>query len=184
MAKIYYIHGLSGSAQSATCVGLRENFDGVECLAYPSETATFGENLRTITDAFYGFEGIFKSPEILVVGTSLGGFFASKLADEIARRGGVGRVKFLMINPAVSPYDAAKAQNYPRYLVDSYKGIKISDNKKFDRKVVLCLDDELLDPSPAAEIFGKDVITFPTGGHSCWNARKADILAVIGSMIG
>lgn len=181
--KIYYIHGLSGSRESATCVGLRERFEGVECLEYPSQTASYAENLRIITSAFYALEEFFKSEKIIVVGTSLGGFFASKLADEIQKRGGVGDVSFLLINPAVCPYETARGKGYERELVDSYKGLTISYNKMFKTRAVVTLDDELLNPRQAIDIFGSACTVFPSGGHSCWNMRQNEISQIIKDMM-
>ncbi len=178
MCKIFYVHGLGGGVKSSTYIGLCNHFDDVEILEYPSETATFGENFKIICDKFFDKVG---SEKFFLIGTSLGGYFASKLADEFLARGGdVEKIRLMLINPAVNPYEIARGLNYPEVLVNSYKGIEISKNLEIRPTVVLAMDDELLDAQATAERFSDcDVRAFPNGGHSCWDALSDDIVKII-----
>ncbi len=178
MGKIFYVHGLGGGVKSSTYIGLCKYFYDVEILEYPSETATFDENFKIICDKFFDKVG---SEIFWIIGTSLGGYFASKLADEFLVRGGdVQKIRLMLINPAVNPYEIARGLNYPEALVNSYKGIEISKNLEAKPIVVLAMDDELLDANATAERFSDcDVLAFPSGGHSCWDALGDDIIKIV-----
>ena len=178
--QIFYIHGLGGGVKSATYIGLCSHFDNVEILEYPSETATFTDNFKLISRKFFS---AYKGGKFLLVGTSLGGFYASKLVEEIvARNVPIENICVIMINPAVNPYAVALGLNYPQALIDSYNGIEISTLPNIEKRIVLALDDELLDARQTARIFSTNyVLSFAKGGHSCWATLENDIVSLIRS---
>ncbi len=178
MAKIFYIHGLGGGVKSSTFIGLCKHFDDVEILEYPSETATYDENFAIICNKFFAKVG---NENFIIVGTSLGGYFASKLADEYLARGGdVSKMRAIFINPSTNPIKTANGLGYPNELVESYKDKPISKNSKVKPTIILAMDDELLDANECAELFeGFDVRKFPRGGHRCWEVLEHNIVACL-----
>ena len=178
--KIRYIHGLSGGVKSRTNTGLCEVFGAanVDCLSYPSETATFGENFALILRKFEDAQRQNPAPITAIVGTSLGGFFASKLADELVKNRGVNPdcLALVLINPATNPFETGKKLGYENSPVfRSYKGQTAARNFAelgIAHTVFVALDDELLDPQQTLQYFAADnVVKLPFGGHSCWNAQ-------------
>ena len=177
-SQIFYIHGLGGGVKSATYIGLCKYFADVEILEYPSQTATFSENFKLICDKFYSK---YKGGKFLLIGTSLGGFYSSKFAEEFAKNGGdLNNISVLMINPAINPYTVALGLDYPKELVDSYKEVEFSTLANIRKRVILALDDELLDAKQTASIFPSDcVLSFSRGGHSCWASLESDIVNLV-----
>lgn len=183
--KILYIHGLGGGLQSATYAGLRRHFDGVDILLYPSQTATFGENLAIIKRGFSERVPDSYRGKVLIVGTSLGGFFATKLADFLASSGfDVSRLRLMLVNPAAVPYETAKLLDYPQELSSTYEGETILKNEGVKKVVVLTADDEVLDPSRARGLLEPaDIRVFERGGHSCWNALELELVPIVRSLL-
>lgn len=179
---IFYIHGLGGGEKSATYQGLKKHFADVVLLAYPSESAEYAENLRVISEKFF-YRANF-SENVVVVGTSLGGFFATKLADLCAEHE-LPRLRLLLVNPAATPFKTASGLGYPKELVDTYKGVEISHNAGVKKIVVLADDDELLNPDETAAILSPCRLErFARGGHSCWNTLGGNIAEFVRELEG
>ena len=180
--KIFYVHGLGGGVMSSTYIGLCKHFDDVEILQYPSESATYGKNLDIICKKFFEVLERDAPDKIVVVGSSLGGFFSSKLVDEYVRRGcDVNKLGVVLVNPASYPFEVAVVREYPAELVNSYDNIMISQNPNVKKVVVLTEDDEVLDAFKTAERMKEngEIVMFKNGKHSCYEALENDIIGFV-----
>ena len=176
--KVFYVHGLGGGLHSSTYLGLQEHFNDVECLVYPSETMGYSENLKTIADKFFD---TYKGEKTLIVGTSLGGFFSTKLIEEIRSRNfDMNNLRLLIVNPAINPYKiGVLKESYPQELVATYKGIEISQAESVEKALVLAMDDELLDAQLTSQkLSAWRQFKFAEGGHSCWNTLGKEIIKI------
>ena len=180
--KIFYVHGLGGGVMSSTYIGLCKHFENVEILQYPSESAKYGENLDIICKKFFEVLQRDNPDKIVIVGSSLGGFFTSKLVDEFVANGGdVSKLGVVMINPASYPFEVAVVREYPAELVNSYDGIMISKNPNVKKVVVLTEDDEVLDAFKTAERLAGtgEIAMFKNGKHSCYETLENEIIGYV-----
>lgn len=120
MKKIFYVHGLGSSANSSTYKYLKENLKEYNVIAYdipsnPFEATNF--LLKTLRE---------EKPD-LVVGSSLGGFYAMCLKS----------TKLLLINPAMrADEDIANAIG---------KGIYKYSSHRADNEEEYVIDDDFID---------------------------------------
>lgn len=149
---IAYVHGFNSSPESNTFGMLRKFFPDARALDYPS-SGLFPENLarlqkqaREINDA--------SSPFVLV-GASLGGFYASQLSALLL-------CNCVLINPVVRPAQSLRQflgpnttfyggqhWEFTRETCDSYSFFADARSAPVKRMVVLGLADTLLDPKEA-----------------------------------
>jgi predicted esterase YcpF (UPF0227 family) len=114
MGKVLYIHGFNSSPQSRKAQLLKARFEergGIEnyfCPQLPHRPILAMHRLEEI---------IQKNPEVLVVGSSLGGYYATYLAEKF-------NLKAVLINPAVRPYlllDAIKGEQRNYHTGETYE---------------------------------------------------------------
>ena len=138
-------------------------------------------------DAFY--EGFLRSRDVVVVGTSLGGFWADYFANRIGAKG------LIMVNPVADPAERAAKHLGKHYskkrdktvvvteqTVAAYTALEPATDSEIEALLLLCRDDEVLDFQDAARRYGtrKDTKTvyFDEGGHSLDLARS-DVMPLI-----
>jgi len=157
-----------------TVVGF--NYDYVEVAANQVE-------LQELYDRFL------KGRNLIVVGTSLGGFWANYFANRVGARGAI------LINPVVDPQElmrVTQGENYSErrqktFQVDeeavaAYGTVRPVENPQTDVLVLLTADDELLPYRDAVRVFSASgrarIEIFDWGGHSP-PIDRPDILAAI-----
>ena len=120
MAKIIYIHGFASSGNSEKAKALK--------LAFPKDTVlspTLSPNPKQAIAQLHSL--ILKEEPVLVIGTSLGGFYATYIAC-------LYDVTAFIINPSLEPYIDIKK------VLASHKGKRLGTNEPYDFKVAY-LDD-------------------------------------------
>lgn len=158
------------------CHGFASNFDPNKdkVKALSSVAPVFGltvDYTQHPMDVFAAFaETLVEQPSSLIVGTSMGGFFAAWLGSELG-------LPFVAINPAVTPatslrkYIGAGMTHFgttfhlPQDVVEAYADLPFRCDG--DGEVVLDLGDEVIDAHTTIAIIGDrlPIVTFEGGSH-------------------
>lgn len=172
---IIYLHGFASSGQSAKVDALREAMQGVadvygpDLPVDPSEAAkAIGDLIATLTDK--------GDDKILLVGTSLGGFYAWALGRYFS-------VPAVLINPAMNPqrdtlrylgrqtnHQTGRQFEWTLNHVDKLAALRdVALDTEVDEPVdvFVALDDDVIDASDTIrELDGKATINvLASGGH-------------------
>lgn len=150
--RVLYIHGYRTQGESGKAVYLRQWFDVVSLDYDPADPRGAIEALAQQAAAF---------PDAIVVGSSLGGFFAYGVAKRLGRQ-------VVLINPCVFPsrvipdFDAPLESAYAALERDLYRA-----GGDPPTLVLLEAGDEVLDPAIARQQFQEraEVRVFPGGSH-------------------
>jgi predicted esterase YcpF (UPF0227 family) len=134
MPKILFFHGYgSSSTRSNTADMLRKEF-GEENVVVPSynyDDANLGYvQLHTIV-----MRELAKDPELMLVGTSLGGFWANHFCEKY-------NLKTVLINPCLEPLDSLL--KYPGADVQSYTRYYMQDTPRKHKTIILGAKDEII----------------------------------------
>jgi len=176
MSRLLYIHGFSscGRGQKSTALSRyfgRENVDAPNLPPSPNDAIAFLEEMIQ--------EGDYR----LLVGSSLGGFYATFLAEKFG-------MKAVLINPSVTPYETLSPyvgwqERYCDGEVFEFKAVYLEQMKHFkvtpQRGLYLVLlqsRDEVLDYRKAQAFYqGHRVIVEEGGNHRFENIE--DYLCMI-----
>ncbi|MDQ7005507.1 MAG: YqiA/YcfP family alpha/beta fold hydrolase [Ghiorsea sp.] len=169
---IYMIHGFASGAKYPNAkADIFEAVFGlpVQQMGYDS-AATFAENMVIL------HRQVNEVPHIMI-GTSLGAFYASQLAEHYAKQVQL----LLMLNPCHTPAEILKdavgahenfatgeSFEFTHAALKSYADIPFVDERiSLNRRVMVNLDDELIDAQRTMDLFGDvvDITSFATGGH-------------------
>lgn len=157
---ILYIHGFAGSPEGRTVQLLTKHMDiRVEGLSYdPCDPKAAIENLKKQYWHYEQFLGEnFDNDQMVIMGSSLGGFFAAQVAAEVG-------CKLVLFNPALNPVETmAKYQDeesFKQQYVERYKpycGSAIEETfetiRRNDFRVLLfTTDDPIIDNRLAPEL--------------------------------
>lgn len=179
MPSLLYLHGFNSSPMSKKAMQTQhwcaEHAPALEfvCPALPPFASSAIQLLRELIEA--------RQPEpIYLLGSSMGGFFATCLAEQY-------NLRAVLINPAVSPGRGlgkwlGENSNYitgekwvfePRH-IDEYLALDPREiNRKNNYKVLLQTGDEVLDYRDAqARYQGCDIVTEEQGDHSFINYHQ------------
>lgn len=169
---IVYIHGYnSSSATSNTCAALREWFDedNIICLDYDfMNPAASAEHL------YEEIEDIGHEDIDLIVGSSLGGFWARWLANEFG-------IPLLMINPSLDP--ASNLSVYRTYTEGDLKTFTDfyieKDSPDIPITLVLGMSDIVVDPQIAYKMFvdRAKIFTIANEGHRISSKTLKDFVS-------
>ncbi len=186
---IYMIHGFaSGPKYPNDKADLFEKIFGlpVKQIAYDS-AATFAENMVALR------KQIESTPKI-IIGTSLGAFYASKLADEYTEQ-----VKLLLLlNPCHTPSEILKhavgthenfatgeSFEFSEHALQSYtEEAFVNPKLPLNRQVMLNMDDDLIDSQHTIDLFADvlDITSFELGGHRFENISSNEVINALKNM--
>jgi hypothetical protein len=168
---ILYLHGFRSSPQGSKINNLKTMFPDIKIIGVPYTPHDPDSAAQTLTDIM---TTTCKNHEVLVIGTSLGGFWARWMANQF-------KVRSIMINPSLHPDKTLSAGTYLTYEdppklitvsrenLESFNRYKINKNESNagSAHVWVALDDEVLDAhNTIEELQGQYQITkFKTGGH-------------------
>lgn len=184
---IWYLHGFRSSAKSPKVKAMQQAFPDctVKGINYTPHSPIVAEEI--LINEYEKLIG--KDDDLIVVGTSLGGFWARWLAAEVAVNG-------LLINPSLHPDQTLSSGEYKVY-GEYDEVIKVTDKdlrdfefykieeKPYGRcEVVLAMDDEVLDSGKTAkELDGiYPIHKFPDGSHRFTEFER--VFPIIKKMIG
>lgn len=153
--QVYYIHGFRSTAESETLQLLRKEFPDAIGLDYDHNDPS-GSILAMVIRI--NSDGKFPT----IVGSSLGGWYTEQLTKRI-----VG--DFIMYNPSTQPEVALARYGLSQEVLYKYKTQSSSSNRyspMSSRTVVLCSDDEVVDPTLAdVKYRGNAAMLYTNGGH-------------------
>lgn len=186
--KIFYIHGFNSSGRSNTVKKLRETFDiNVIPLEWQCD-ASYEENLESLHKQIEWFD----HSDFIIIGTSMGGFYADHLNNFLYLKGVV------LFNPIINPvkqlsmflgynknFSTGEEYELTTDILNSYS--KAVDNNETIQKIVyLGKHDDLLDNQEAEKHYkNKAHIEWIDAGHRINNFEpyKNDILEMF-NLIG
>ena len=187
MECIYLIHGFASAPKypSDKAAVLEQVFGlPVVQLQYDSGTS-FGENIDALKKQV-------RQLPLFFVGTSLGGFYASKLAEYYYAEHACMPI---MLNPCHNPGTVMRgsigthsnfATGEDFYLseeaVNSYRDVVfIDESKVMPRWILLNMDDELIDAKQTQSLYKDklEVIDFKCGGHRFENIGSDETIAAL-----
>jgi predicted esterase YcpF (UPF0227 family) len=134
MIKILFFHGYgSSSVSSGTANTLRTQFGASNVIApsYDYNNAAVARNQLSKVVA----EELKKDPELMLVGTSLGGFWANFFCEKY-------NLKTVLVNPSLDPYYSLK--KYPDADFDSYKDFYTEDTPFKHKIIILGEKDDII----------------------------------------
>lgn len=184
---IYLIHGFASAPKYLPVKAdvLQSVFgESVKQLCYDS-SQTFQSNMDAL------IKQVDDAP-LIFVGTSLGAFYASKLAEYFYARNGCAAI---FLNPCHSPYETlgalkgintnfATGENFNLIdeAISSYQNIPfIHSVMVLPRYMLLNMDDELIDASETEERYKNNlqVIAFEHGGHRFENIASDEVTTAL-----
>ena len=160
---ILYIHGFASCGNSNKTKLLRENFNGVLCPDVPvdpDEAIAFLQKL------------IIANNVDLIIGSSLGGFYASYFAEKF-------EIKTVLLNPSTQPFltlvpyvgentffCSGETFEWKKEHITKLWTYAISKNSiKAPLLVIIQKGDEVLDYSKAAEVYENYEVIIQEGGN-------------------
>ena len=152
-SKIIYLHGYGSSPSSEKVKSLQEHFD----VYAPNVPLLFDEAFESLITELKNL----KSLDVVLVGTSLGGYWASLLSEMF-------KIPAIIINPSCSPNKTlAKYKNVALTDLELSKYKDLDLKSSVPRIVLLAEDDEILDYRIAEQLFKPiaEVKLFESGGH-------------------
>ena len=180
------IHGFASGAKHPNAkADIFEEVFGlpVQQIEYDS-AASFAENMVAL------HRQVDAVPHIMI-GTSLGAFYASQLSEHYAEHYAEQVQLLLMLNPCHTPAEILKdavgvhenfvtgeSFEFTHTALQSYAGIPFMDsNIALNRHVLVNLDDDLIDGQRTMDLFGDavSVTSFPTGGHRFENLADKEV---------
>lgn len=164
--KIVFLHGFgSTSTVSTTGRGIRRVFadQDVACLDYDSITPAQDMPRLQQEIEVYG--------DVVLIGVSLGGFLARYLASKC-----LNVKRLILLNPAIGAASTAHTlvgqevhgRIVPEDFYQQFKDLLVEqDRKDLAISVVLCTDDEVVDPQVTLDRFSRHATLLLTqGGHT------------------
>lgn len=173
MRQIFYIHGFASGRNSSTGNWIQNNFDNVHLLEYNS-SGIYQDNLNSLIKQIKDIINP-KEDRILLIGSSLGGFYAADIVGKIPIR-----TKCILINPGINPQESLKQfigenTNFStnekfiltQDIVDSYpQSVNKAKFTGIDACILLSKNDEVLDYRVAEKFFkGRAAIEYLDCGH-------------------
>lgn len=169
---IIYIHGFSSSENSTKGKILKDYFAGKEKVHTPGLPEEPNKTIKLLEELIEPS----KDDKIILIGSSLGGFYALALHSKYEN------LRTVLINPALFPWEQLKpyvGMNINRSNGDSFEWKaeyleqlkKLNDNmgdKKTDKiMLLLAEDDELIDYKNTINLLGKtgELIVLENAGH-------------------
>ncbi len=177
---IIYFHGFNSDKNSSTITKLRSRFPHLKSISYDYVNADKGYDLIHALIV----KAIHENPEIILAGTSLGGFWANYFLQKF-------NVKAVLINPSINPsvsllkyvgqiknFNSGEEKQFTPDDAARYKKYEMEIIKGFFRVVVLGTNDETINYKKSEEVFkGKGQIILTDEGHRIQDyERIADII--------
>lgn len=161
--KVIYLHGFNSNANSITIEKLKEKIPDLVSISYDYMNADIAyQQINSLIE-----ETLKTDPELLIAGTSLGGFWANYFAQKF-------NLKCVIINPAFHPsvslkkhvqstpikiYNSGEERIFTYENADDFKKYEVEIKSDISRTIVLGKNDDIIDYRETQEFF-RDKATF------------------------
>ncbi|MEO6683588.1 MAG: YqiA/YcfP family alpha/beta fold hydrolase [Ginsengibacter sp.] len=171
---IIYLHGFNSDGNSTTITEIRKEIPALLSISYDYIHADIAhEEIRLLIE-----ETLKKDNDLILGGTSLGGFWANYFAQKYT-------LKCVLVNPALQPsvtlkravpesplrnYNTGELREFTLKDADAYKKYEVPVTSDIDRVVVLGRNDEIIDYRESEKIYqNKAEIILTDEGHRIEN---------------
>lgn len=168
--RIIYLHGFNSNGNSTTITEIRKEIPGLLSISYDYINADIAyEQIKLLIE-----NTLEENPDLLIAGTSLGGFWANYFAQKY-------QLKCVLVNPAVRPsislrkavpasplpnFNTGELREFTYENADAYKKFEVPVDPGINRIIVLGKNDEVIDYRKTEEIYsGKGKIILTEEGH-------------------
>lgn len=163
MTTVIALHGYGSSPSSSSTIKTLKN--GLKEYSFISPKYDEKDPSGTAGKLLSMATSVPENEELVIIGASLGGFWARWLANKV--RG----AKLVLINPSINA-----PENLKKYVasgglasseVDAYKPYKIStDRSSMSIMVIVAMDDDVVSPKETVSLYnGRAEVHKGTGGH-------------------
>lgn len=167
---IIYLHGFNSDGNSSTIKEIRKEIPGLVSISYDYINAdTACEQIGSLIEDTLKID-----PELILAGTSLGGFWANYFAQKY-------QLNCLLVNPAISPsvslrkavefspllnYNTGESREFTHENAEEYKKYEVPVEHGINRTIVLGKNDEVIDYRKSEEKYrNKGRIILTEEGH-------------------
>ena len=168
--KIIYLHGFNSDSNSTTIKSLRASIPDLISISYDYINADVAyQQINSLVE-----KTLKADPELLMAGTSLGGFWANYFAQKF-------HLKCVIVNPALHPsvslrkavelspiknYNSGEERVFTYENADAYEKYEVEIISGISRTIVLGKNDEVIDYRKTQEAYrGKGKIILTEEGH-------------------
>ena len=163
---IIYLHGFNSNENSTTIKELRKEIPGLLSISYDYVNADIAfEQINSLIA-----NTLNKDPDLILAGTSLGGFWANYFAQKY-------QLKCVLVNPVLHPsvslrkavpdsplpnYNTGELREFTFENADGYKKYEVPVTSGIQRTIVLGKNDEVIDYRKTEEVYrnkGKIILT-------------------------
>lgn len=163
---IIYLHGFNSDENSETIKEIRKEIPGLLSISYDYIDATIAyEQIKLLIE-----DTLKKDPDLLIAGTSLGGFWANYFAQKYF-------ITCVLVNPAIEPslslrkavpesplqnYNTGELKEFTCKNADTYKKFEVPARTGIKRIIVLGKNDNVIDYRKTVEVYreqGKIILT-------------------------
>lgn len=139
--KIIYIPGFGGNQNSETFKKISEKYFETEFIIYDNRNAekAYQQILKQTENK--------KHSNVLIIGQSLGGFWAEILAFE-------NNWNTILINPSLEPYESLKKYQLSDDELSKFKNYKLDKIIESKISIILSKNDTIVNPKPVIDKYG------------------------------
>jgi len=162
---IIYIHGFNSSGNSDTGTNLKKEFGDVIAINYDFANADRShQQINSVVSKYV------KEPDTIIVGTSLGGFWANYFSDKYG-------MKAVVLNPTFNPsqtllkyigknknYFTQEEYEFNKENAEAFKKYEVDANPSENKLVYVGSNDTVIDPNDTIKKM-KGVLVIGDSGH-------------------
>ncbi len=184
---IYLLHGFATAPKHPS-----DKADALQSVFHLPVKQIGYDSAGSFEDNFTSLKAQVNMPAKYFVGTSLGAFYASKLAEHFYTEYAAAPI---MLNPCHNPfaimhealgqhtnYVTNQTFEFTKQALDSYRDIPFIDEQiTMPRYVFLNMDDELIDAHETTRLYGHrlNLMSFPHGGHRFENIASEQVASAL-----
>lgn len=170
---VFYIHGYGSSGNSETVVNLRRMLDDEFELIAPTYSGSAPLEAAKELETLYAKHA---GANPIIVGTSLGGFFANYLSR-------VTNAPSVIVNPSIRPSASLNKYGEPAEVLAGYaelEAFEAQQTNKSNRIIVLGLLDDVVDPATnGLKLAGETTVVMLRMGHRIEPAFYGTIASLV-----
>lgn len=155
---IKYFPGFGGDENSKMFAAIREQYPDSDLVLYDNINAEIA--MRQIATQL---EDVTDSDNLLIIGQSLGGFWAHKFAVKLG-------CPMILVNPSFQPHKSLGKYNLSEAQLNEFESLEEQNTSENAVTIILSQDDEVVDPKPVIDQYtGKAKFIAIDGGHQVTN---------------